>query len=58
MSGYILAPLVVFGGAGLFLTKYFENRAYVFIFLAIGFFVSMAYLLMNVRKIANKILNQ
>lgn len=58
MSGYIFAPLIVFGGTGLFLTKYFDNKAYVFILITIGFFVTMGYLLFNVRKIANKILNQ
>lgn len=58
ISGYIFAPLLIFGGLGYWLTQKFDNKVFVFACLAAAFFVTMGLMLTNVNKIVKKIMNQ
>lgn len=55
ISGFVFAPILVFGGLGFFLSRQLDNKAYVFILLAISFVITMALLLFNTNKIVKKL---
>lgn len=56
ISGFVFAPIVVFGGLGFLLSRMFENNAYVFILLAISFAITVALLLLNANNIVKKLM--
>ncbi len=47
VSGYILGPLLLFGGIGWWLTKHYHNRLFVIIGVAVAFVLSNVLIIRN-----------
>lgn len=56
-SGYILGPLLLFGGIGWWLTDRYDNKAYVIAAIFIAFIVSNLLIITNTTKMMRHLKN-